>query len=549
VSNGPGRTSAAALAELARAGSAIARQSIMQVNFEVHHIADRAGYLRDQLHGRLEQDEEASPAHPMLRETLSSAANGIGLVIGTYPGTLPPALKDRRQGSSLPVALKVDDEEGARIFRGTIWPSPSFIHERARVLEGLISVDDEPRPLSHKHGSAIGELLQQLSTVAAQDAGAPILLMQCPVQLPPHRFVDTKVQSRKVDWPRFSAIAVRFAMALQRSSAEHRLDLTDRLSQFCAERGYGLWLRDSRLGHRSGNWFQIRVHDRPAARRSFERWSRKSTSGGPSCCLPVTLVGPARVGASQSIMSFLREFTHLGVLACSVTSLDDLAFIHLQLAINDIGPTKLAPFQQAIESKIESAAAVSEPQARTSPPQRLLPEILPLLVGDPEASASHKALADLTRWAGDYQVLAGPAMPTRNVGTHKRKALWFSWQAEATHTGLAAPLVAFVDAVRSSGLVPIGDGDEPAAAGEPNIEYLVCRDVGDSTLRARGKISLPVELLTWGSGTELESDGPRVCANLEDAWRTELEQHSLPGVADLSVAWLEHRLGHQATTF
>jgi hypothetical protein len=549
VSDGSGRTSAAALAELARAGSSIARQAIMQVNFEVHHLADRAGYLREELHSRLQRDEQKPPEHPMLRETLSSAANGIGLVIGTYPGKLPKELQDRRQGSSLPVALKVDDKEGVRVFRGTIWPSPNFIYEPARVLEGLISVDDEPRPLSHKHCSAIAELLHRLSEVAAQDAKAPILLLQCPAQLPPHRYVDTNVQSREVHWPRFSAIAVRFAMALQRSSAEQRLDLTDRLSRFCAERGYGLWLRDSRLGHRSGNWFQIRRHDRSVARKSFERWSRKSTSGGPSSSLPVTFVGPARVGASESILSFLREFKNLGVMACSVTSLHDLAFVHLQLAINDIGPTKLAPFQQAIEDKIESMATVREPQARTSPPQQLLPAILPLLVGDLEARARHDVLAYLTERAGDYQVLAGPAMPTRNAGTQRRKSLWFSWQSEGTDIGLAAPVVAFFDAVRSSGVVPTGEGGKPSAADEPNLEYLVCRDVGDATLRGKGKISLPVELLTWGSGTELESEGPRICANLEDAWRTELEKHRLPGVPDLSVAWLEHRLGHQATTF
>jgi hypothetical protein len=538
--------SAITLADLARAGSSIARQSLMQVNFEVHHLSDHAGYLRDVLDSRLRRHKESPSEYPLLRETLSSAANGIGLVIATYPGRLPPEMQSRRQGSSLPVELKVDDKRGARTFLGTGWPNPSFIYESARVHEGLIVIEDEPRVLLYRHGLAICELLHYLSELASENAEAPILLMQSPVQLPAHRFVGTDVRSRREDWPRFSAIAVRFAMALQNSSAHQRLDLMGRLSRFCAERGYGLWLNDSRRGHRSGNWFLIRAHDRLAARRSLDRWVRRKSGGTPSCCLPVTIVGPARVGSTHSVMSYLREFQDLGVMACSVTSLDDLAFIHLQLAINDVSPTQLPPLQQAIEDAIESTASLTASQARTSTPQDLLPTILPL-VANGEYRPDPKALAYLMDRAGNYQVLAGPAMRTRNTGIENRKSLWFAWQAEGHDAGLAVPLVAFVDAVRTSGVVPIDD--DVAQHDEPNIEYLVCRDVGDSILRGKGKVSLPVELLAKGGGSTLESDGPRLSASLEDAWRAELERHRFPGVGELSVAWLEHRLGPPTTPF
>jgi hypothetical protein len=57
-------------------------------------------------------------------------------------------------------------------------------------------------------------------------------------------------------------------------------------------------------------------------------------------------------------------------------------------------------------------------------------------------------------------------------------------------------------------------------------------------------MSLPVELLTRGPGTALESDGARLCASLEDAWHAELERYALADVVEMSVAWLEHRLGH-----
>ena len=122
-----------ALAGLARAGSSTVRGPSMQVSFEVHHVEDRPGYLRDLL------------ASASLRETLSPSANGLGLVVATRVGALDPALRGRLQGRSAPVALKVENPDPqCRIFKGTAWPNPSSIYGSARTFAGILAIEPEP---------------------------------------------------------------------------------------------------------------------------------------------------------------------------------------------------------------------------------------------------------------------------------------------------------------------------------------------------------------------------------------------------------------------
>jgi hypothetical protein len=52
--------------------------------------------------------------------------------------------------------------------------------------------------------------------------------------------------------------------------------------------------------------------------------------------------------------------------------------------------------------------------------------------------------------------------------------------------------------------------------------------------------------MTRGAENALESDEARLCTSLEDAWHAELEKYNFPGVVELAVAWLEHRLDHSA---
>ncbi len=530
--------SPAALADLARAGHLLARQSFMQVTFEVHHVQDRGGYLRELLSQRVSLarsgtrggDDTAKGPRNVLRETLSSAANGVGLVIGTHTGALPPEMADRRQGSDLPVALRVErSTPHARLFQGTASPNPSFIYESAQTFEGMIVIGERIDGGSNFQGRAVAEAIAEISTVAtARDA--PLLSLQSPVHLP--------VDRDQGEWPVPAAVAVRFSMALRHSDADVRLAIAEQFAGYAAERGYGFWVADNRPGHRQGNWCLAQAPDRAKVAQSAE-WGR-CEGATPAWCLPITFVGPAHVGSTNAIMGYLREFPELAVMATSIILLDDLAFIHFQLAVNRLPAGGIAQFQSDLSAIIRSRHG-NDAEGRTSAPQDLLPGILPLVTGS-IGKPSPKKLARMTDRAGNYQSLTGPALPIHQTPRDDRLPLWFSWQAADTIDGLAVPLVALADAFEAIGLAT-ADGTDGSAP-YPNLDYLVCREVDESTLRGKGKISLPRHVLHDSTEINLEVIRARLCTSLEDAWRVELRRHALPGGVEVAVAWAEFRLNN-----
>lgn len=528
--------SPAALADLARAGHLMARQSFMQVTFEVHHVQDRSSYLRDLLSQRVDRVRPGAPGggsanrrRDVPRETLSSAAHGVGLVIGTYAGALPPEMEHRRQGSDLPVALRVErGATDARLFQGTASPNPSFSYQSVQAFEGMIVIGERIDQWSNFHGRAVAEVIAEVSA-AATVRGAPLLSLQSPVQLP--------ADGDQGEWPVPAAIAVRFAMALKESGAEVRLELAEGFARYAADRGYGFWVADTRPGYRQGNWCLVQPHDPGKVDQSVQ-WARCGDMA-PGCCLPITFVGPAHVGSTNAIMSYLREFPDLGVLATSIISLDDLAFIHFQLAVN-LPPDAIEQFEADLSAVIRSRH-VDDTDSRTSAPQDLLPEILPLVTGS-VVNPDHEKLARMTDRAGNYQSLAGPTLPVRFTERGAALPVWFSWQAVDTDDGMAVPLIAFVDALRVVGLAPT-DG-AGADLRYPNLDYLVCREVGESTLRGKGKISLPRHVLHQSAETNLELVRARICTSVEDAWREELRRYSLTGGVEVAVAWAEFRLNN-----
>ena len=269
-----------ALADLSNAGFSILQQPSMQVNFEVHHVHDRPGYLI----GLLTDDEE-STTDEAIRETLSASAYGGGLVVVTRSGQLSPQMRQRQKGGSVPAQLKIDREKpGARTFRGSAVPNLTFLYEASDPFDGIICIENEPHAPQFRHGQATRELLTYVSGLA-QEHGAPLLTLQSPTQLPPHRHIESDIRVRSEEWPRAAAIAARFAFSMHHLRATTRLDLAERLSTYCAQRGYGFWLRDARPGYKTGNWFIIRDHDRRKARQHLRSLPNLGPQSSVSCAL------------------------------------------------------------------------------------------------------------------------------------------------------------------------------------------------------------------------------------------------------------------------
>ena len=530
-----------ALADLADAGYSVLRRPSMQVNFEVHHVLDRPGYLFDVL-----KDNESSGAargwvpDGWIRETLSSAGYGGGLVVLTRSGPVDPEIRQRQQGSSAPAELKVDrDKPGVRVFRGSAVPNPTFLYDSASFFEGVVCIDNEPRMPQFRHGQATREVLAFIAEIA-REQGGPILTLQTPVQLPPHRHVGADVRERTEEWPRSHTFAVRFALSIQHMRANTRLEVAKRVAGFCGQRGYGFWLRDSRPGYKTGNWFIIREHDRPMARRYVRSLAYIGPESQVVCALPITFIGPARVGSTASILKFLSTYPSSSVLSCSVTSLDDLAFIHLQLALY-ASPAHLAAINQRIDREMRGGTEDSDEIVPfRTPPTEALPRLIPLVVADKDEQISPDGdvIGELAARAGNYQSLAGPAFAIAYKPALARRPIWFTWQADGSDRGLASPLFALESALELVGLPAVRDEGGLGAS----IEYLVCREMQKSTLHGKGKLSVPLEAVpAMADDSSAEARASHLASRLEDAWRSELDG----GVSALSVAWRENWLGHR----
>jgi hypothetical protein len=528
------------LADLARAGYEILQQPFTHVDFEVHHTADRPGYLRDNIFVSRDpalSDPAGSGAAPIVIEALASAANGVGLVIGTNAGT--DMLGPRRAYHSGSAAGLLIDEPTRRVFRGTALPNPTFLFESALTYEGIISVEPAPRSIKFYQSIEVRDLIREISRVAANVAGAPLLFLQAPAQLPAQSFIGQDVRSCKITpTKRSSSLAVRFAIALEQPSARLRFELTDILRRYCSHRGFGLWLADTRIGYRSGNWFQICPHADDLSRRDRRDRAASVDSHAVEVCLPVTFIGPARVGSTYAIMSFLSQFGDVGITSCSITTLDDVAFIHLQLSVSSVRRSSLSELNFRLAKSFAWAADPSD----------ALIHVHEALTSAGTETLDYALAGDLSRRAGDYQTLVGPMLGCMMPERQRRIAVWFSWQMEGTGEELAIPLVELFRCFANIGLDQDASSPEAANSGTPNLEYLICRDIGNWVSRGRGKLSISeAEILTAFGGDRLESAAVRLCVSLEDAWKTSLRRRGARGVSELTVAWREWWLGHWAS--
>jgi len=199
------------LADLARAGYAIMQQPFTQLEFEVHHLADRPGYLHDNMPIESEAvlPEQNVGTASMAVETLVSAANGVGLVIRTNSDANVRNSHRIRQDDS--AASLIIDEPTRRVFSGSALPNPIFRLESALPYEGIISVEPSPRGIKFYHSIAVRDLVREISRIAAQVARTPLLYIQSPAQLPAQSYIGQDVRdSRVTGVRRSSSLAVRF---------------------------------------------------------------------------------------------------------------------------------------------------------------------------------------------------------------------------------------------------------------------------------------------------------------------------------------------------
>src|SRR5262249_40066380 len=136
---------------------------------------------------------------------------------------------------------------------------------------------------------------------------------------------------------------------------------------------------------------------------------------------------------------------------------------------------------------------------------------------EPVTDAHMNAAERLETRAGDYQVLVGPAFQVISHHNETRVAIWIAWRMRRAARGLQTTLESLGDALKTVGLSYGG-------AEGANVEYLICRDIGNSTFHGKGKISVPeavVERLFGNRGRRPALS--RCCSALGRAWKSQLE--------------------------
>ena len=383
------------------------------------------------------------------------------------------------------------------------------------------------------------DLIEEISRMAANVAHAPLLFLQTPAQLPAQSFIGDDVRTAKITAPRRSSgLAVRFGVALHEPSSQLRFDLTDVLRRYCSERGSGLWLADSRAGYRSGNWFQICQPADDLSRRERRELAASVDSRAVEACLPVTFIGPARIGSTYAIVSFLRQFGDIGIISCANATLDDLAFIHLQLSFKGLRRSTLREVNLRLAGQ----------STWWADPAGALAYIYEKITGSGRRSSSYATAGDLQKHAGDYQALVGPVLGCTMPDQERRMTVWVSWQTEGSVEDLSMPLGELFLAFSQVGFGSAASPDGGHEAVLPNLEYLICRYVGNGVLRGRGKLSVPEgDMLTLAGRDEAESAAALLCMAIEREWKESLAGRDVRGASELTVDWREWWLGHWAS--
>jgi hypothetical protein len=397
-------------------------------------------------------------------------------------------------------------------------------------LDGVISIEDEPKRMLTRHGLAVLDTLVHIAETALHAGEAPVLTLQCPAQLPPTNSFRDGVGGRVSEVARSSSMAIRFSLALERPSADVRLQIADRLARHCEDHGLGLWLSDTRPGLPDGQLVPgapARPVDRPerlpaGGRAPAGQQRRRGLPAGD-----LRRARPARGDARHPVLP--RAVPAVGVLACSMTVLDELTFLHVQLAVDGASRGRLASVNRAL----------ADLRTRSGDPAAVLTTLVQLLLPDRPVEPPNEAQVErLLARAGDYQTVLGPALPVVPDTAVRRVPIWVGWQMRKSEAGLRAPLLALHQALDLLGLV---DGDVDRRL-RPNIEYLICRQQGAALLRGKGKLAVARSLVEQ----RFPSDGQgtaRLAAELREAWTARLRACGDDRFGEISVSSREFLLG------
>jgi hypothetical protein len=482
------------------------RSPDLRIGYSLLHIKDRPFALRDVL--------AAEPDGHEWTDTLASAAYGSGFVALVGPIRSESTVAEDGMGASTSISgmVRVD---------GSMSPNPSFIYEASDYTEMLISIDPNRNKPTVDDGLVLGVVLREISERAVEH-DAPILSLETPVVIPQITYLSDDRPQRQERWRSPSGLGIRFSAALDRGRAGAQIRFADRLLEFCRERGLGLWMGDRRPGHRQGNWFRLIAHEEGRV-ADFRAQLPPVTERGVTYVVPLSAIGPARIGSTNAIISALVA-AGIPILSTSITAMRDLAIIHVLLGgTGDRSVSRFGSMQKDLG--VDEAIKMLSDEVGTS--------------SDAPAVRAAERLAER---CVDYVSVAGPSLVPRANIVKNRGVIWTSWEVPAGSIGLGATLEALLDSITDC-LTRAGDditaSESRAAELRPSIEYLICRRASRDTVKGRCKISVPRDAVQQSADVDARRAPQRFSNGVELAFRERLWKVEAARGGDLSVGWRE----------
>jgi len=234
-----------------------------------------------------------------------------------------------------------------------------------------------------------------------------------------------------------------------------------------------------------------------------------------------------------------------------MTSLDDLDFMHFQVPIPAAKSSKPGSLSRNIQRWVEddedwkSRGRGSDVTDRKIVTDRFL-KLLQLLGLGQAVPWPDSERDKFERLVGHGQMFAGPVLEIsqgQRSRIPKGRSLWVSWDVERTEDGIAFPMTGLRLALDKLSEFAASRSDH--APDDPrlkvNIEYLICREVGNSRLRGKGKLSVPDDFMAAVIADGVPTPWREIAKKIEELWKTEMDPLSAPGHS-VSVASHEYWL-------
>jgi hypothetical protein len=267
--------------------------------------------------------------HPPPDEALRLAAAGARLEVRTWRSS-PDVTTDHELKDAAALGGRPARRKDGWCYRGSAVLKPGFLSDWWRELEVLVSLDPPPWVPTHRDTLMLTRALHRISLAAAEE-GLPILALISPAAPARDAVGTTRGDGSGERLRSPSASTVRATIGLH-DRAWSRLGFERRLLALASEDGLGLRLGDPRAGGVHGHWFAVAPSQPARYRLRRDELFGHVPARAPSEAMPVTVLGPARMGSNLTLFRWL-ERSAVGCLGASVAVMQDVAFVNLLLPI------------------------------------------------------------------------------------------------------------------------------------------------------------------------------------------------------------------------